>query len=200
VNDPERPPASELGPLPSEKVIALRDAFETHDVPYAFGGAIALFYYRDPRSTIDIDVNVFLPPDRQAEVTDLLPSLYDVDREHVAAAVLQTGQARTLWGGTYVDLFFADTEFHEAMARRVQRKPFLGTEINVLSPEDLLVCKMLYDRPKDWLDIEAVLAAGRQQLDRDYLEAALELFVERSDPRFVRWRAITESGGESPAQ
>lgn len=45
----------ELRLLASQKVLALRDALEEHAVPYAFGGAIALFYCRDPRSTIDID-------------------------------------------------------------------------------------------------------------------------------------------------
>ncbi len=196
----EQPASPELGPLPSEKIIALRDLFETNHVPYAFGGAIALFYYRDPRSTIDIDVNVFLPPERQPEVTTLLQSLYDIDVEKVAADVTTTGQARSLWGATFIDLFFADTRFHEAMARRVQRKPFLETEINVLSPEDLLVCKMLFDRPKDWLDVQAVVANAQVKLDERYVESALELFVDRSDARFERWRAATTPAEEPQSE
>ena len=31
------------------------------ELPHAFGGALALAYYAEPRSTIDIDVNVFIP-------------------------------------------------------------------------------------------------------------------------------------------
>ncbi|MHB1469276.1 MAG: nucleotidyl transferase AbiEii/AbiGii toxin family protein [Solirubrobacteraceae bacterium] len=189
MNHPEQPGAPELGPLPSEKIIALRDVFETHAVPYAFGGAIALFYYRDPRSTIDIDVNIFLPPERQAEITKLLRPIYDIDAAKVAADVTTAGQTRSLWGATYIDLFFADTEYHEAMGRRVQRKPFLDTEINVLSPEDLLVCKMLFDRPKDWLDVAAITANTDLNLDHRYIESALELFVDPTDARLARWRA-----------
>lgn len=181
------PPALSL--LPSEKVLALRDALERAEIPYAFGGAIALFYYRDPRSTIDIDVNVFLPPERQADVVEVLADLYPVDAERVAADVAATGQARSAWDATYVDLFFADTEFHDVMARRVRREPFLDSEINVLSAEDLLVCKLLFDRAKDWVDVEAVVATMGERLDRAYVESALELFVERKDARFARWRA-----------
>lgn len=190
----ERGSTSESGPLPSEKIIALRDLFEDNEVPYAFGGAIALFYYRDPRSTLDIDVNIFLAPTREAEIAALLDSIYNLDSEQLAADVKATGQARSLWGSTYVDLFFADTEFHDAMATRIQRKPFLDTEINVLSVEDLLVCKMLFDRPKDWLDVGAVAANDAVGLDRVYIESALELFVDPSDGRFGRWHAIVNAG------
>lgn len=184
------------GPLPSEKIIALRDVLEGNGVPYAFGGAIALFYYRDPRSTVDIDVNIFLPPERQADVAALLQRVYPLDAEKVAEDVTATGQTRSLWDATYIDLFFADTPFHDAMARRTQLKPFLGAEIRVLSPEDLVVCKMLFDRPKDWLDVEAMVA-GSTSLDDHYVESALELFVDRSDARFERWHLVTNKDGKA---
>lgn len=175
--------------LPSEKVLALRDALERHQIPYAFGGAIALFYYRDPRSTIDIDLNIFLPPRRHAEVVQVLATLYPIEAEKVGADVAAAGQARSTWDATYLDLFFADIDFHDAMAKRVRRQPFLGGEINILSPEDLLVCKMLFDRPKDWVDVDAVVQALGERLDRSYVESALALFVESTDPRFARWFA-----------
>lgn len=193
MNEPERPAQSELGPLPSEKVLALRDAFEENAIPYAFGGAVALFYYRDPRSTIDIDVNIFLPPSQQAEVVQVLSRLYPIDAEKVATDVQAHGQARSAWDATYVDLFFADTDFHATMARRIRRQPFLRSEINALSPEDLLVCKMLFDRPKDWVDVTAVVRTLGSELDRRYIESALDLFVEPTDPRHERWRATTAS-------
>lgn len=183
------PPADPDPDLPSQKVLALGHALEQHGIPYAFGGAIALFYYRDPRSTIDIDVNVFLPPERQADVVDVLATLYAVDAAQVASQVRAAGQARSAWDATYVDLFFSDTEFHDVMARRVRRQPFLDGEINILSAEDLLVCKLLFDRAKDWVDVDAVVKALGGELDRSYVEAALALFVEPSDARFERWRA-----------
>lgn len=186
----DRPASPELGLLPSQKVLALRDGLERSGIPYAFGGAIALFYYRDPRSTIDIDVNIFLPPERQADVVDVLATLYAVDAGQVASDVRSAGQARSTWDATYVDLFFADTDFHDVMAKRVRRQPFLGSEINILSAEDLLVCKILFDRPKDWIDVDAVVNALGAQLDRSYVESALELFVEPTDARFGRWRAM----------
>lgn len=190
MSEADRPSSAELGPLPSEKLVALRDALEHHQIPYAFGGAIALFYYRDPRSTTDIDINIFLPPTRQSEVVAVLETLYPLDAAQVKTAVEATGQARSAWDATYVDLFFADTEFHVAMSRRIRRQPFLDTEINVLSAEDLLVCKVLFDRPKDWLDIQAVVSAQGADLDGAYVDSALELFVDTTDHRFLRWHGL----------
>lgn len=80
--------------LPSEKLLALRHAFEAGQIPYAFRGAIAVFSYRDPRSTTDIDINVFLSPDRQAEVLSVLGELFAVDAPELGAEIEANGQAR----------------------------------------------------------------------------------------------------------
>jgi hypothetical protein len=32
-------------------------------------------------------------------------------------------------------------------------------QIPILSPEHLIVCKVVFDRPKDWLDVEEMIAA-----------------------------------------
>ena len=44
-------------------------------IPHAFGGALALAYYAEPRATIDIDLNVFVPAERFAEVAAPLVEL-----------------------------------------------------------------------------------------------------------------------------
>ena len=43
--------------------------------PHAFGGALALAYYAEPRATIDIDLNVFVPADRFPDVAAPLVAL-----------------------------------------------------------------------------------------------------------------------------
>ena len=34
--------------------------------------------------------------------------------------------------------------------------------IPILPPEDLIVCKAVFDRPRDWVDIEAMVAWGTE--------------------------------------
>ena len=37
---------------------------------------------------------------------------------------------------------------------------FGPVDIPILAPEHLIVCKAIFDRPKDWLDIEEILRWG----------------------------------------
>lgn len=172
-----------------EKVVALVDVLDRSGVPYALGGAIAMNYHREPRSTMDIDINVFLPPKQREDVLDQLGDLMGLDAEaraRLVDAVGRDGQVRALWGSTHVDLFFANTELHESMAERVERRPFGDREAPVLSIEDLLICKVLFDRPKDWVDIEAVAAHDGDQLDVAYLASWLRRALADDDPRVAR--------------
>ncbi|MCU0981861.1 MAG: hypothetical protein MUF25_22140 [Pirellulaceae bacterium] len=53
----------------------LAAALQEAGQPYALGGAIALGYWGAPRGTLDVDVTVFLPPDRPSECLWLLQDL-----------------------------------------------------------------------------------------------------------------------------
>jgi hypothetical protein len=143
----------------AQRIVAIDVALS--DTLHAFGGALALAYYAEPRSTIDIDVNVFIPADRFAEVAEPLVRLgAAADDPSVEAIVHRDGQVRVLWDETPVDLFFSYDPFHDAAATARWSVPFADTTIPILGPDHLIVCKVVFDRPKDWIDIEAVLAAG----------------------------------------
>lgn len=189
----EEPLGPERDPTWDQKVIRLSAALAERDIPYAFGGAIALNYHREPRSTLDIDVNIFLSPEHEETVLSALGGVYDLtDSEQVGRELRRDGQARSSWGATYVDLFLANTDFHASMAERIQRQPFGETTIPVLSIEDLLVCKALFDRAKDWVDIEAVARTRQADLDRPYIAGWLDRFLPADDPRRERIAAMLD--------
>ncbi len=125
-------------PTWSEKVLALNAEFSVADIPYAFGGALSAIYYRDPRFTFDIDVNIFLPSSQIEMVANSLGELFTIDNEEEFRRDVQNlGQARTRWNDTPVDLFFADVDFHVAMSERVREVAFEGAQIPILSAEDI---------------------------------------------------------------
>ncbi|MDE3070088.1 MAG: nucleotidyl transferase AbiEii/AbiGii toxin family protein [Acidobacteriota bacterium] len=184
-----------MEPTWDEKVLRIDAALAARGLAYAFGGAIALNYHREPRSTLDIDVNIFVSPADQVAVLDALADAHQLEeRSRLAEELAQDGQTRALWGDTFIDVFLANTAFHESMAGRVQRQPFGGREIPVLSIEDLLVCKVLFDRPKDWLDMEAVADTRAGELDTSYVVRWLEGFLGASDERVARTRALLTRG------
>ena len=189
----EEPLGAEREPTWDQKVVKLNEVLAERNIPYAFGGAIALNYHREPRSTLDIDINIFLSPEHEDTVLSALGDVYDLDDQgHLRRVLQRDGQARSSWGDTYVDLFLANTDFHTSMAERVEYQPFGETTIPVLSIEDLLICKALFDRSKDWVEIEAVAKTRRGDLDRPYIAGWLDRFLSADDPRRARIAALLE--------
>lgn len=178
------PPLSEVPPLP-DKVIAIHEALAEAKVPHALGGALALAYYATPRATIDIDLNVFVPAEHWREVADALKPLGVSMEDLDANALERDGQCRLWWGDNAVDLFFAYDPLHDAMRKEARRVPFGGTTVPILAPEHLAICKAMFDRRKDWLDIEQ-MSIATDELDLDEVEEWLERMVGLQDPRLER--------------
>lgn len=166
------------------RLVALHEALAHAGLPYAFGGAIALAYHTlDPRGTNDIDVNVFVPAAAAGTVLAALPP--GVRRPPaVAAALARDGQARLWWEETPVDLFLDNLPIHAEAAAHRRCVPFAGTEISVLGPVELAVFKAMFDRTRDWADIEAMF--GACSLDPADAHAALGALLPPADPRFAR--------------
>jgi hypothetical protein len=141
-----------------ERILSLERALVA--IPHAFGGALALAYYAEPRATIDIDLNLFVPADRFPDVAAPLLDLGVAADAQAVASVASDGQARVMWDNTPIDLFFAYDPFHDAAAAARRIVPFAESSIPILAPEHLVVCKVVFDRPKDWVDIDAMIAAG----------------------------------------
>ena len=176
-----------------EKVLAVHGALEDGGLPHAFGGAIALAYYAEPRATVDVDVNVFVGVDQVDSVTAALVPL-GVDPPD-ARMVERDGQVRTWWGRNPVDLFFAYDAFHHRMAEWVGVVPFGEERIPILASEHLLVCKAVFDRAKDWIDIEQMLV-GVPDLDTGEVREWLARLVGEDDARWQRTdRALREHLG-----
>lgn len=172
----------------AERVVAIDEALA--DVPHAFGGALALAYYAEPRATVDIDVNVFVPASAFPEVAGPLGSLgADTDDPHTAALVARDGQARVMWDATPIDLFFAYDPFHHAAGKARRSVPFADTSIPILSAEHLVVCKVVFNRSKDWVDIESMLEVSAA-LDGAEVLRWVGRIAGDDDPRYDRIAAV----------
>ena len=171
----------------AERVLALDHALAA--VPHAFGGAIALAYHAEPRATVDIDVNVCVPATRQAEVVGPLRALGVTVDDEATALIDRDGQARVWWDDNPVDLFFAYDPFHHAAARARQIVPFADDRIPILSREHLMVCKAVFNRGKDWVDIDAMRALGKPVDTAEVLRWVGRIAGDE-DPRYERLAAL----------
>lgn len=142
------------------RIVAVHEMLDSMTVTHQFGGAVALAWYRNPRATTDIDLNVTVAPKDGEPVLGALTHLGVTVSRSDRDAIARDGQARLDWEGSYLDLFFATLDFHQEMAKRSRQVSFGPVQIPILCPEHLIVCKAVFDRPKDWLDIEEMIAWG----------------------------------------
>ena len=140
----------------------MHELLDSMNVPHQFGGAVALAWYRNPRATTDVDLNVTVSPEHADPVLGALTHLGVTVSPSDRAAIERDGQARLDWDGSYLDIFFATLDFHQQMAERSRQVSFGPVRIPILSPEHLIVCKVVFDRPKDWLDVEEMIAGARR--------------------------------------
>ena len=171
-----------------EKLFAIHDALREHSLPHAFGGAIALAYcVEEPRGTRDLDVNVFCDTANAGNVFGALPDGVRITGGDVEAVVLR-GQTRLFWDGVPIDIFLNNLPLHEAVANGVVWVSLEGRAIPVLDCASLVVFKSLFDRTKDWADIEAVAATTPEDIDA--AKRTLAELVGEDDPAYVRLASV----------
>lgn len=183
----------------ADVVVALAQALRAAGIPHAFGGALALAYYtEEPRGTRDVDVNVFLTTDQVEALAAALPpevAWPDGARRDLA----RDGQVRLWWEGeTPVDLFLSTHDFHDEAELRTVTVPFAGVDIAILDATTLTVFKALFDRTKDWADIEAMAEAGA--IDGSRARAWLDQLLGTDDARAARLaRTLDRPPNSEPA-
>jgi hypothetical protein len=182
----------------AERLLAIHASFGASAVDHAFGGAIALAYWTlEPRGTRDLDVNVFTPREECERALAALPEGIAHDRAAVET-IKREGQVRLWWDDTPVDLFFSYLPLHDEAARHRRQVPFEGEPIPILGPVELAAFKAMFDRTRDWADIEAMLDAGT--LDVDALRDLLLSLVGEDDTRLARLDEAAKRAADLRAQ
>jgi hypothetical protein len=173
------------------KVLALEDAFRRAGVPHAFGGAIALAYYATPRGTVDVDVNLFVGVDQIDRIVAILEPLgVEPPGDDLRRIAERDEQVRLPWDHTPVDLFFSYDALHDSCFERRREVPFAGKRITILSAEDLAVFKVIFNRSKDWKDLEELTLEQGERFDTAYATSWLERILAPDDQRLVRFREL----------
>ena len=175
---------------------AIADALERRKIPYAIGGAIALGFYAPPRATLDVDVNIFVSTGQAFAKALGTPKDSGFVAEADAAMLLrqarEEGQFRGRLAGIRVDVFVPTVPFYKELKRRVRNAVLLGRPIKILSPEDLLVLKLMFFRRKDLADAEAVLRDQGTALDRRKVRNRLVKLVGEEDERVRAWDDLAD--------
>jgi hypothetical protein len=180
-----------------EKIVAIERTLVAAGIPHAFGGANALAYYGTPRATADIDLNVFVPASRASDVLTALAGLgAATSSPKLVDLIERDGQARIFWEKTPIDLFFSYDPLHDSSMERRRLVDFGEDVIHVLSAEDLIVYKAVFNREKDWRDIAEMIYAAEGSLDIGYVRSWLTRIVRDDDTQVARFERLVETGGQ----
>lgn len=155
---------------------------------YIFGAQAAVAYGR-PRMTADVDVTV--DPGRTSTLTlvDALAGAgfdlrIDLGEDFLREARLLPLVHRAT--AMPVDVMLASTSLHSEFLARSRLVTIGSVRVPMISPEDLLVTKILAGRPKDLEDSRGVLLEQRD-LDLDHVRALLgELGEALGEDRLLR--------------
>lgn len=85
-------------------------------------------------------------------------------------------------------MFLNNLPLHEAAAEGVVWVPLEGRRIPVLDCASLVIFKSMFDRTRDWADIEAVAVATPEDIDT--AARTLADLVGQEDPAFKRLARI----------
>jgi predicted nucleotidyltransferase len=147
-------------------------------IEYAIMGGFAVRAHGVPRPTYDVDLTLELP---RESLDHLFRELRDYDFE--IPEIYETGwvdqlkgmpllKVRRYMGGETldVDLFLAEAGFLTEVMERRRRVDAEGKMLWVITPEDIVLLKLLASRPRDLGDIEDVFFM-QAPLDESYMRS-----------------------------
>lgn len=168
--------------------------FHEQGIAYVVMGGLAVRVHALPRPTNDIDFSIRLDRDRLPDVFQAaeqmgltVPEAYKrgwVDEVEGLPIVKLRYYLRDGLG-VDVDVFLAESDFQNSLISRRQSLEVDGLQCWVVSPEDLILLKLIANRPRDLIDVQDIVFT-QGSLDTDYLRRwANELEIgERLDQVF----------------
>jgi hypothetical protein len=168
--------------------------FEAEGIPYALMGGLAVRIHALPRPTYDVDFTILLPRSELPRLYQLAANLgYTVPSAQLTGWIdtvrgLPVVKLQVLVGGSAidVDIFLAETPFQRQLLTRRQLHRTNGLTAWFVTPEDLILLKLLAGRPKDLVDV-ADLIFIQGELDEHYLwQWAAELGVATALEKSLR--------------
>jgi hypothetical protein len=138
---------------------------EAAGVSYAIIGAHAVNVWLEPRFTADIDVTVQAGTEEMTRLKGALVAHgFTVTREH--GATLPSGPDFVRFTSPdstiVVEVQAAKTDFQNEVVRRATTE----RGVRVATPEDLIVMKLIADRPKDAIDLAGLVRLPSLDLRR----------------------------------
>ena len=162
-----------MNPL-ERAVSALARCLEERRVPYMVIGGIANLVWGEPRSTLDVDASVLVEQSAWPTLIAELRKTFHVIPKHPLAFLRDTHVLPVETSdGVRIDLIWARLPYEHKAIARATVEDVAHQRVRVCRPEDLIIHKITFDRPKDREDVRAIVRHQGSRLDRRYLNQVI---------------------------
>lgn len=148
--------------------------FDNVGIDYMLVGGMAVGIWSEPRATVDID---FLVSTRLNDFSALKQKLIESarfifihDKPMIFGKISFLRVTLKSNSDISVDFLFADEGFKNEALKRKERVQLSDFSVNIVTPEDLILLKLLSGRKQDRLDAEKILEIQKEHLDREYIQ------------------------------
>ena len=160
-------------------LFAIIDTLVERQVSYAVMGGLAVRIHAIPRPTNDVDLTISLQRqlllewyEELEEAGITVPSIYrtgwvdEVANMPLVKFKIYLDETQ----GVDLDVFIAESAFQESILSRRITAEIEERKIAVVSPEDLILLKLVANRPRDLLDVADILFV-QGELDQAYMHS-----------------------------
>jgi hypothetical protein len=149
-------------------------------IPYMVTGSLASGHYAEPRMTRDIDLVVELASTDVGRLRALFAAEFDVDDEVIREAIARRSMFNLIHVEAVVKVDFIvrkDEPYRLEEFRRRRRVPIDGQPMTLVSPEDLILSKLVWAK------------AGGSELQRRDVRGLLRMVPDLDMAYLERWAA-----------
>ena len=152
----------------------LIDFFEKQNIPYMLSGSVAMSLYTQPRFTRDYDFVVNLKDQHVNQLLNRFSEGYYINDESVKEAIRKKSMFNIIdhKSGYKADFVILKNEpFRQTEFSRQKKMKFLDMSISIVSPEDLLLSKIIWIQEiQSGVQIEDIkLLSNVEELDWYYI-------------------------------
>lgn len=156
-----------------EDLLKVCSSLNQVQVPYMIIGGLAVALWATPRATVDLDFIISL---QEEDFPKFKAALEATKLDFISIHLFKLKKIKIIRFSLckqsheliVVDLLLADNEFLKNAIQRRQSFPLLKERIYVVTPEDLILLKLMSLRPQDIVDIQNVIL-HQKKLDKLYL-------------------------------
>lgn len=148
-------------------------------------GGIANIVWGIERATFDIDITIWIEQRYEGIIIEELIKTFRVNINNPRKFVdeLRVLPLR-MEDDLPIDIIFGSLPFEKRAIERASEVEHLGIDFKVITPEDLIITKIISERLKDREDVSGIIIRQGNKLDRKYLDKhiyELSEFLNRDD-------------------